>query len=86
MNAPAALASVPSERARWATASLDSAPDTTPGELSSLEAHVDRCKRSGGIVQGLEAAADAVHAFVAPRLVTTTVIVGFVLGVASAIL
>jgi hypothetical protein len=52
-------------------------------ELSALGAHVDRCNGSRGRMFRLQCAADAMIAFVAPRFVTTAVIVALVFGVAS---
>ena len=69
-------------RRPWATASSDAA-DTTPMELSALGAHVDRCNGMRGPMFRLQCAADALIAFVAPRFVTTAVIVALVFGVAS---
>ena len=69
-------------RRPWATASSDTA-DTTPTELSALGAHVDRCNGSRGRMFRLQCAADAMIAFVAPRFVTTAVIVALAFGVAS---
>lgn len=70
-------------RRPWATASVPESPDTTPGELSALGAHVDRCNGSRSRLFGLQCAGDALRSFIAPRLVTTTVIVAFVIGVAT---
>jgi hypothetical protein len=69
-------------RRPWATASSDAA-DTTPMELSALGAHVDRCNGMRGPMFRLQCAADALIAFVAPRFVTTAVIVALAFGVAS---
>ena len=69
----------------WATASYADAADTSPMELSALGAHVDRCNGSRGRMFGLQCAADSLIAFIAPRFVTTAVIVAFVFGVASLI-
>jgi hypothetical protein len=55
----------------------------TPMELSALGAHVDRCNGSRGRMFRLQCAADEMIAFVAPRFVTTAVIVALVFGVAS---
>jgi hypothetical protein len=52
-------------------------------ELSALGAHVDRCNGSRGRMFRLQCAADEMIAFVAPRFVTTAVIVALVFGVAS---
>jgi hypothetical protein len=70
-------------RRPWATASFSDTADTTPLELSALGAHVDRCNGSRGRMFRLQCAADAMIAFVAPRFVTTAVIVAVVFGVAS---
>jgi len=69
----------------WATAAVDSAADTLPMELSALGAHVDRCNGSRGRMFGLRCAADAFTGFVAPRLVTTLVVVLIAFGVISLI-
>ena len=84
MNRPAS-ASVASRAPfrRWATASFADAADTAPMELSALGAHVDRCNGSRGRMFGLRCTADSLIAFIAPRFVTTAVIVAFVFGVAS---
>jgi hypothetical protein len=72
-------------RRPWATASVADTADTTPMELSALGAHVDRCNGSRGPWFRLQCAADAMVAFIAPRFVTTIVIVALVFGVASLI-
>ena len=69
----------------WATASISGAADTSPMELSALGAHVDRCNGSRGRMFGLRCLADTVHGFIAPRFVTTLIVIGFVFGVASLI-
>ena len=68
---------------RWTTASVPDATDTSPMELSELGAHVDRCNGSRGRWFTLRCAADAVHDFVAPRFVTTLLVVGVVIGLAA---
>ena len=69
----------------WATASISGAADTLPMELSALGAHIDRCNGSRGRMFGLRCVADAVHSFIAPRFVTTLIVIGFVFGVVSLI-
>jgi hypothetical protein len=71
---------------RWATASFADTADTTPMELSALGAHVDRCNGSRGRMFRLQCAIDSMIAFLAPRIVTTAVIVALVFGVASLLL
>jgi hypothetical protein len=70
----------------WATASFADAADTSPMELSALGAHIDRCNGSRGRMFALQCAADSIIAFIAPRFVTTAVIVAFVFGVASLVI
>ena len=52
-------------------------------ELSALGEHVDHCNGLRGRMFGLQCAADSLIAFIAPRFVTTTVVVALVFGVAS---
>jgi hypothetical protein len=54
-------------------------------ELSALGAHVDHCNGSRGRMFGLRCVADTIHGFIAPRFVTTLIVIGFVFGVASLI-
>ncbi len=67
----------------WPTATINDAADTSPMELSALGAHVDRCNGSRGRMFGLRCAVDAIHGFIAPRFVTTLIVIGLVFGVAS---
>ncbi|MEO7116689.1 MAG: hypothetical protein ABIZ18_12600 [Caldimonas sp.] len=55
-------------------------------ELSALGKHVDHCNGLRGRMFGLQCAADSLIAFIAPRFVTTTVVVALVFGVASLVL
>jgi hypothetical protein len=84
-HAVASIASRVAKRRPWATASIADAADTTPGELSALGAHVDRCNGSRGRMFAFQCAADGLIGFIAPRFVTTAVIVAVVFGVASLI-
>jgi hypothetical protein len=70
----------------WATAAIDGAADTSPMELFALGAHIDRCNGSRGRMFGLRCAVDAIHGFIAPRFVTTLIVIGLVFGVASLVL
>jgi hypothetical protein len=85
MNSQASGQAVMSSRGApfWATASISDAADTSPMELSALGAHIDRCNGSRGRMFGLRCVADAIHGFVAPRFVTTLIVIGFVFGVVS---
>lgn len=71
---------------RWTTASVADATDTAPMELRALGAHVARCNGCRGRWFALRCAADAMHDFVAPRFVTTLVIVGVAVGLAALVL
>lgn len=59
----------------WSTASFGSAVDTSPMELSALGEHFARCQGSRGRLFALHCAAEITHGFVAPRFVTTLVVV-----------
>ncbi len=67
----------------WSTSSIPDATDTSPMELSELGAHIGRCNDSRGRWFALRCAADAVHAFFAPRFVTTLLFVGLAMGLAA---
>ena len=54
-------------------------------DLSALGAHVDRCNGLRGRLFALRCAADSLAAFIAPRIVTTLVVLGIVIGVGSLI-
>jgi hypothetical protein len=82
-QAVATVASRPPFRRPWATSSFADAADTSPMELSALGEHVDHCNGLRGRLFGLRCAADSLIAFIAPRFVTTTVVVALVFGVAS---
>jgi hypothetical protein len=69
----------------WATSAIDGTADTLPMDLSALGAHVDRCNGSRGRMFGLRCAADSLSGFLAPRIVTTLVVVAIVFGVGSLI-
>jgi len=70
----------------WVTAAIDGAADTSLMELFALSAHVDRCNGARGRMFVLRCAADAIHGFIAPRFVTTLIVIGLVFGVASLVL
>jgi len=67
----------------WSTSAIDGAADTSPMDLSTLGAHVDRCNGSRGRMFGVRCAADALSGFLAPRVVTTLVTLTIVFGVGS---
>ena len=66
----------------WATAAIGGAADTSPLELSALGDHVDHCNGSRGRMFALRCFADTIHGFIAPRFVTTLIVIGLVFGVA----
>ncbi len=78
MNSSAASSSI------WSTASFADAADTSPMELSALSDHLDQCHGARGRLFTVRCAADAVHRFMASRLVTTVLLVG-VLALAGAL-
>jgi len=67
----------------WSTASFGDAADTLPLELSALGEHLDVCRGARGRMFTLHCFAERMHGFVAPRLVTTLVVVALLLGMAS---
>ena len=85
---PHAVASTPvrvHKPAFWATAAIADAADTTPMEsrLSAPMSTVARARAAG--CSRLQCAADSLIGFIAPRFVTTAVIVAIVFGIASLI-
>lgn len=57
----------------WATSADGEAADTSPMELMLLGDHLVRCRDAGGHLPGLRNAAEQMHGFAAPRLITTLV-------------
>jgi len=51
-------------------------------ELSALQAHLTLCKRTRGKLLAIRFAAQALHGFVAPRFVTSLVVVALLIGLA----
>lgn len=84
LSAPSVVAAS-SSRQPWATASLAEAADTSPMELSALGAHVDHCNGSRSRWFSVQCAADTLLGFMAPRFVTTVVLVAIVFGVFSVV-
>ena len=68
---------------RWSTSTHAAAEDSVPAELDALGAHVNHCNGCRGRWFTLRCAADAVHDFVAGRIVTTLLISGALIGAAS---
>jgi hypothetical protein len=62
----------------WSTSSLGDTVDTSPMELTALGDHLDRCAGSRGRWFNIQCVAEAMNGFVAPRFVTTLVVVALV--------
>lgn len=58
---------------RWSTAADGEAADTSPMELMLLGDHLLKCRDAGGHLPGLRSAAEQMHGFAVPRLITTLV-------------
>lgn len=71
---------------RWTTAAISDAAETLPGDLKALGAHVAHCNGCRERLFSLRCAAESVHDFVAPRFVTTLVLVALVFGVGATLL
>jgi hypothetical protein len=70
----------------WSTASFGSTAETSPLELSILEAHLELCKASHRQLFALQCLAQTMHGFVATRFVTTLMLLVLLIGVASLVL
>ena len=64
----------------WSTASFGHDAETSPMELSALGLHLKHCKEASGRWFAARCVADAVHAFVAGRMVTTWLVVALLLA------
>jgi hypothetical protein len=71
------------DRMCWTTSAFAAAADTSAIEVSALRNHIDHCNCSRGRYFAAGCVVDAVHAFVAPRLVTTLVIAFAVFGLGA---
>ena len=67
----------------WSTASFGDDAQTSPMELSALGSHLHQCKGASGRLFAARCVADAMHGFVAQRLVTTLVVVALLMGVSA---
>lgn len=74
------------DRPCWSTASFGDSADTSQLELSALQAHLTLCKRTRGKLLAIRFAAQALHGFVAPRFVTSLVVVALLIGLAYLVL
>ena len=68
---------------RWSTASFGDTADTSPMELSALGNHLNLCQGARGRLFTLHCAAEIMNRFVAPRFVTTLVVVALTIGLGS---
>ena len=68
---------------RWSTASFGDTADTSPMELSALGNHLNLCQGARGRLFTLHCAAEIMNRFVAPRFVTTLVVVALAIGLGS---
>ena len=64
----------------WSTSSYGGSADTSPMELAALGDHLDGCKSAHGRWIALHCAAERLNHFLAPRFLTTLVIVGLLIG------
>ncbi len=72
---------------RWSTASFGGVnADTSPGELSALGDHMAMCKNLSGSFFSAQCMAQAVHGFVASRMVTSLLVAAVLMGAAALIL
>lgn len=67
----------------WSTASFGDAADTSPMELSVLGNHLDLCKGARGRLFIFHCIAEITNRILAPRLVTTLVLVALAIGLGS---
>jgi len=67
----------------WSTASFGDTADTSPMELSALGEHLGTCQGSRGRLFALHCVAEAMHGFVATRLVTTLMAVALLIGITT---
>ena len=72
----------PIDQARWRTAAFASPPDTTPAELAELGEHLRLCQQRRGKFFVAANAANVLNGFLAPRFVSTLLVVA-VLTVAA---
>lgn len=64
----------------WNTASVGTAPDTSPGELTALGEHAAVCDSRRDRLFTVRCVFDALQAFLATRFVTTMLVVALLIG------
>lgn len=70
----------------WSTSSFGHAAVASPAELSELGAHLRTCSGASGHLFALQCGGEAVHGFLAARIVTTLVAAAVVIGAVVAAL
>jgi hypothetical protein len=55
----------------WTTSAFGNATDTLPGELHALGRHLSSCHQGHNKMFWVKGLADTLHAFTAPRVMTT---------------
>ncbi len=71
---------------RWNTSSFAATGETLARDISFLGAHFERCNGCKGRWFSMRCALEAVHSFVAPRVVTTMVLAAGVVAMVAAAL
>ncbi len=64
----------------WRTSSYGHAPDTSPGEWSSLVDHLHLCQRAAGRLFTLKCGGEALRGFLTARIVTTGLALALLIG------
>lgn len=72
-------------RPRWSTSAFANEDPAADHESSALGDHLTLCRAVTGRLFALRCGLDAVHRFVAPRLVTTLVVVALLVGLGIAV-
>lgn len=83
---PAPLAESNPASPGWSTSSFGHAAIASPAELSVLGAHLRTCSCASGHLFALQCGGEAVHGFLAARIVTTLVVAAVVIGAVVAAL
>lgn len=70
----------------WSTSSFGHGADTSPDELATLGAHLDRCRRASGKLFLLQCQVESMKGFASSRVVTTFVLIALVIALGSVML
>jgi len=71
---------------RWSTSSFGDNAKTSPMDLAALGAHLTLCREPHGYLLAMQCIAQTLHGFVAPRFVTTLVVITLLMVVTSLVL